>query len=112
MADTILIRNDHDFRIKGFRDTRAAAGTYLNAATTATWAITTAKNGGGTAVSNGTMEYVTDSNGEYVGGVDDAVSLTEGTEYWLQIILIQGGVRGDWNIPFTAVRRTGKTPIS
>ena len=112
MAGQIFIRNDNDFRIRGFRDSRTTplSSSYLNAATTATWELRTAKSPGGSQVSSGTMVYVTASNGEYVGGIDDAISLTEGTEYWLHIILVQGGVKGDWEVPLTACRRTGNNP--
>lgn len=112
MSGQILIRNDNDFRVRGFRDTRITPLTdsYLNAATTATWELRTAKSPGGSQVSSGTLSYVTGSNGEYVGGIDDAVSLTEGTEYWLHIVLAQGGVQGDWEVPLTAARRIGNSP--
>lgn len=108
----LFIRNDCDFRVRGFRDSRAARGTYLNAATTATWEVRTAASPGGSQVSSGTLTYVTASNGEYVGGMDDSVSLTAGTEYWVHIILVEGGVRFDYEDSFVAVGRKGKTPVS
>lgn len=108
---SLFIRNDNDFRVKGFRDSRAASGVYLNAASTATWELNPAKKATSpVAISSGTLTYVTGSNGEYVGGIDDAVVLVEGTEYWLNIVLVEGGVRLDIEEPFTAVRRTGKSP--
>lgn len=113
MSGKLLIRNDCDFQVKGFRDSRAAAGTYLNAATTATWELNPAKKATAPiATSSGTLTYVASSNGDYVGGIDDAVVLVEGTEYWLNVVLVQGGVRLDIEEAFTAARRTGRTPIS
>ena len=111
MPGILHIRNDIDFRVKGFRDSRAAAGVYLNAATTATWEINPAKKSTSpTATASGTLTYVTGSNGEYVGGADDSVALIEGTEYWVNIVLVEGGVRLDIEEPLTAGRRLGRTP--
>lgn len=113
-AGQLLINNDNDFRVRGFRDTRTTpiSSSYLNAATTATWELRTAADGGGTQTSSGTMTYVTGSNGEYIGGIDDAVSLVAGTTYWLTVILVQGGVKFYINEDFVGARRTGKTPTS
>jgi hypothetical protein len=108
MSGQIQIRNDADFRIRGFKDKRT--GSYLNAAT-GTWELRTAKYNGGSQVSTGSMAYVSSSNGEYVGGIDNAISLTEGTTYWLHVTLAEGGVVGDWEIPVVAARRTGLNPI-
>lgn len=109
MSTPIFIRNDNDFRVKGFRDTRT--GDYLNAATTATWELNPAKKATSpTAVSSGSMTYVAGSNGEYVGGIDDAVVLTEGTTYWLNVVLVQDGIRLDIEIPVVAQLRSGSTP--
>lgn len=95
-----------DFRVKGFRDSRAARGTYLNAATTATWELNPAKKSTSpVATASGTMTYVTGSKGEYVGGLDDATVLVEGTQYWLNVVLVEGGVRFDKEQPYTAARR-------
>lgn len=109
-----LVGNDNDFRVRGFRDSRVTPleDSYLNAATTYTWEIHTAVDQGGTLVSSGSMDYVTGSNGDYVGGADDAVTLTPGTEYWVTIILVQGGVKLKINDSFTAVRRTGRSPTT
>lgn len=113
MSGILLIRNDNDFRIRGFRDSRAASGVYLNAATTATWELNPAKKATApVAVASGTMTYVTGSNGEYVGGIDDSVVLVEGTEYWLNVVLAEGGVRLDCEEPLTAQRRTGRSPVA
>lgn len=110
----ILVGNDFDFIIRGFRDTRITPieDSFLNAATTATWELRTAADGGGTQASSGSMTYVTGSNGDYIGGLDDAVSLTVGNVYWLTVILVQGGLKGYWNMSYVAARRTGKTPTS
>ena len=105
------IRNDIDFHIYGFRDSRAASGSYLNAATTKTWEIrsNTVANSGA-IVTSGTLEYVTGSNGEYVGGPDDAAALVEGTTYWGHIVLDQGGVHLDIEWPIPGARRLGTSP--
>lgn len=110
MSGQLFVNSDNDFRIKGFRDSRAAAGIYLNAATTKTWEVRTAADGGGTEVSSGSMEYVDSSNGEYVGGMDDSIELTVDTTYWLTVVLVEGGVRGQWDVPLVATRRTGRNP--
>ena len=106
MSGTIYIRNDTDIRIQGFRDSRAAAGVYLNAADIHTWELRTSPDGGGSLVSSGNMAYVTGSNGEYVGGLDDSIVLTVGTTYWVHVILVELGVRGDWEDSFVARRRS------
>lgn len=111
MSLEIQVRNDTDVVLRGFRDRRAASGVYLNAAT-GTWEIRTAKSPGGTQVATGDLEYVTGSNGEYVGGIDDAVSLTEGITYWLHVVIAEGGVQADVERPFTATRRLGTSPVS
>ncbi len=106
----LLMNNPNDFRIKGFRDSRAARGTYLNAATTATWDIRTlAGIAGGTSLASGTLTYVTSSNGEYVGGPShtDISSAVEGTTYYLNILLVEGNVRLYLNPQIVAVRRLG-----
>lgn len=109
MSD-LLIRNDNDFRIVGFRDTRNPDKTvFLNAATTATWELRTLRSPGGTQVATGTMEYVTGSNGEYVGGLASSVELEENDEYWLHIVLVEGDVNLDIEDSFTAQRRIGRS---
>lgn len=105
MSGQLFVRNDTDIVIAGFQDRRASPTTYLNAAT-GTWEIRTAKFPNGSQVATGSMEYVTGSNGEYVGGIDDAVSLTEGTTYWIHVTLDEGGVHGDWEDSFEAVLRS------
>lgn len=109
MSGTILVGNDFDWWIKGFFNNRTKQ--FMNTAT-GTWTLRTAPDGGGTLVSNGSMDYVAGSNGDYVGGIDDAIALTVGTTYYLTIILAQDGVKGDWRESFVAQRRTGKTPFN
>jgi hypothetical protein len=111
----ILLGNPNDFRVKGFRDSRAAKGVYLNAATTATWDIRTlAGIAGGTSITSGTLTYVTSSNGEYVGGPSDTdiSTLVEGTTYWVNILLVQGLVRVYANFSVVAVRRLGSSIVA
>lgn len=98
-----------DFRIRGFK---AADGTYLNAATTRTWQVRTERTPGGTVIANGDLTYITGSNGEYVATATPAEmeDLEEGTEYWLHVVLAEGGVQGDWEVPVTAQRRLGTRP--
>ena len=43
----IQIGNTFGIGVRGFRDRRASVGTYLNAASVATWDLRTAANGGG-----------------------------------------------------------------
>ena len=111
MSGELKVGQPNDFHVYGFHDIRRTdRTTFLNAATTATWAIHTAADQGGSSVASGSMTYVASSNGEYVGGPDASVSLTAGTEYWITIVLIEGSVKWSVNAPYTAVRRTGKTP--
>ena len=110
MSDELLVGNDNSIRVRGLKNTDT--GSYMNACTTATWELRTAADGGGTQVSSGSMAYVAASNGEWLGGIDDAVSLTVGTEYWLTVVLVESGARYYVNRPFTAVRRRGKTVLN
>lgn len=103
-----FLRNDNSFTISGFKN--ALTNAYLNEASIATWELRTAKTGGGSQVGSGTMSYVDDSNGDYVGTQDAAVSMTEGETYWLHIILSQDGIRGDWEVPVIAQLRNGRSP--
>lgn len=68
-----------------------AAADYINDATI-TWVIRAAASDGsydaaGALVSNGggTMDYVTDSNGDYYGTIEDNASLTNGSTYWVVV---------------------------
>jgi diacylglycerol kinase family enzyme len=106
-STTIQIRNDVDVVVRGLKDRRTKE--FLNAAT-GTWELRTAKVGSGAQVSSGVMGYVSDSNGEYAGGIDNALTLTEGTTYWLHVELDEGGVVFDAEIPVVAVRRIGVRP--
>lgn len=116
MADAffnIPVGNGFDFRVRGFRDSRVnpLGGTYLNAATTHTWELRTAADGGGTQVATGSLTYVAGSNGEYVGGpdgtTDGSQTMVVGTVYWVTIVLVQGSVPFSANFAVEAVRRTG-----
>lgn len=109
------MNNPNDFRVSGFRDSRAARGTYLNAATTKTWDIRTAVGvAGGTSIASGTLSYVTASQGEYVGGptAADLEDLVEDTTYYLYLRLVEGDVEYVVNPPIVAVRRLGTNPVS
>lgn len=70
------------------RDSPAAAD-YIDDATI-TWVIRAAAADGsydsaGALVTNGggTMSYITDSNGDYIGTIEDGASLTLGSTYWV-----------------------------
>lgn len=111
-SGVLLLRNSNRVKIKGFRDPDADEGEYLNAATTRTWEVRTAKSPGGSAVASGNLTYVTGSNGVYSAVITPAAiaALVEGTDYWLHLVLEEGGVQGDWEIPVTAQRRLGTRP--
>ncbi len=114
MPYKFLIGNDNDFIIRGFRNSRVKPieSSYLNAATTNTWAIHTAADQGGSLVGSGDMEYIAASNGDYVGGANDDLVLIHGTEYWVTVILVQDGIKLKINERFTAYRRTGLSPTT
>lgn len=59
---------------------------------------------GGAAVESGSMSYVEDSNGKYRGTIEDDTSLTDGTEYFLEVTASASGDR----IGFRKVRYKAK----
>lgn len=67
----------------------------------------TLKDSGGSAVSGASsvsMSYVTGTKGVYEGVLEDAVSLTENSTYYLEITATASGDRvGFRRIPYTAV---------
>lgn len=60
---------------------------------------------GGSTVSGSTfsLSYVSGSDGDYEGSMDDTVSLTENASYKYEIIATQSGITKTWRIPVTAV---------
>ena len=95
IIDKLYIGNDNDIWLKAFRDSRAAEGVYLNAATVS-FQIKTAN--GSVFKSTEPMGYVVDSDGIYVGSLEstDSANLIEGGIYYVEITAQEGDVDGFW----------------
>lgn len=91
---TLYLYNDNVIEVTGLRDSNAATGVYLNAATV----TATIKTRSGTAVTGVTfpvtLDYVTDSNGDYRGTVDAALVLVEGGVYWVEVTIVSSTLNG------------------
>lgn len=112
----LYIGNTNQFLVRGFRDPLVTpkSSSYLNAASTATWDLRTAANGGGTSVASGSLTYLTDSQGTYYFRIPAGTALTLNTLYYVSVILAQTSL-GD-TVQFsaeqelTALLRRGHTP--
>lgn len=107
------------FTVRGFRDKQITpkADSYLNAASVATWSLSTAIAGGGSVVDSGTLTYITASNGTYHFDIPSTVSIVAGTVYYLTVTLTQTSNGSPVTLAFkdvavTAQNRTGLTPNS
>lgn len=105
MLATLLIGNDHIVELAGLHD--EISGSYLNAATVTARLKTVA----GVEVAGEswpiTLTYVTGSNGNYRGTIEDAVVLESGKSYMLEITADGGGdLIGFWRKELIAQYRT------
>lgn len=111
--DSIFVGSDNAIWLKGLR-ADDALDTYISTATV-TFSLHTTKqnaidNASAIADTSGTASYVTGSNGEYRGILDDAatVGLTVGTKYYLRIHVDAGSGRKDLRVlEYTARVRSG-----
>jgi len=55
-----------------------------------------------------TMSYLSATNGNYRGAIEETFSPTLGGGYNLEILAIQGGVQGKWTIKAEVKIRTGQ----
>lgn len=88
--DNVVFWGDRDVPGSGLYD--RVAGTFLNDATL----TFTLKNSAGSAVSGASavsMTYVTGTQGVYEGVLEDGVSLTENSTYYLEITATGSGDR-------------------
>jgi hypothetical protein len=111
--DPIFVGSDNAIWLKGLR-ADDALDTYINDATV-TFSLHTTQAAavagtGAIADTSGTASYITGSNGEYRGILDDAatVGLTVGTKYFLRIHVDAGSGRKDLRVlEYTARARGG-----
>lgn len=84
--DYLYKNNDHDVEWRG----ALARGQYLNSAT-----VTYTLTGPGVSAS-GSVPYVADSNGDYLGTVEstDLTGVVVGETYTMTLTLVQGGFNG------------------
>jgi hypothetical protein len=102
--DVLLIGNDQSIQVSGLQDQNT--GDYLDSATV----TVTIKNPDGTAVSGGTwpltLDYVTSSNGNYLGIIEDGVALIERRAYTIEVTADDGSGRiGFWKFTRFAIYR-------
>jgi len=96
--DVLLIGNDQTIKVLGLQD--EISGDYLNTA-----AVTAhLKNKDGTDVDGENwpvdLQYVEDSNGNYIGNLDDAIDLKPCKTYFVEIRAdAGGGLKALWRFP-------------
>ena len=104
--EIIFVSNNNLIELRGLRD--ETTGDYLNAATV----TVTVKDSSGNAITGDTwpktMQYVTDSDGNYRANVSYAANLSADATYTASITADAGaGKRGQWEMPMLAkVRRS------
>lgn len=81
--DVLLVGNDQTIRVSGVQDSQS--GDYLNDITVEVWL----KERDGTPVPGETwpitLQYVADSNGDYLGNIEDGVELVANRKYLVEI---------------------------
>lgn len=96
----LYLNNTNQWMVRGFSDPLVpmftpGASPYLNAASTATWALRTAANGGGVLTASGTLTYITASNGDYYLRIPSDTVLVLDQLYYLSVLLIQSSLGVD-----------------
>lgn len=87
----LLLGNDQTITVTGLQD--QVSGAYLNASTVTATIDTLA----GTELASITLQYVTDSNGDYQGVIEDDVAITSGTRYVVDVTATSAGdLVGNW----------------
>ena len=104
--DQLLINNDNDVKLAGFKDSRESGtdvADYLNAGSVS-YEVKTAS---GTVVATGSMAYVASSKGDYLGIIEKTVSANfiEHGIYYIEISATQGDVEGFWREQSVAAYR-------
>lgn len=94
----VYISSDNDIHVKGLKI--ASTGAFANAATVVASIIDSA----GSAVSGSTvtLDYITNSNGNYFKAIPSSVVMTKGLTYDLQVTATQGGADITIRKPFVA----------
>ena len=106
MSSTLLayVSNDNQLRVDGLRD---ADDAYINAATVSCTGVTDAD---GNQVSGDsfpkTLTYVTASDGNYRGTLQQTLALVDGETYTATITVDGSGLQARFDVPFTARART------
>ncbi len=107
MSFDVFVNNDNAVTISGLTD--ACDGTFQNAATVEF--TVTDKDGVDVTFDNTSdswprsMPYIVGSNGSYCGVIPIEAQLTAGQKYIAVVTANEGGVRGRWNLHFTAKHR-------
>lgn len=101
---TVWIGNDNLLVLDGLQD--EASGDYLNGASVSAVLV----DESGTQVQGQTwplsLAYVTGSQGRYQGVLEDTLALQHGQRYIAQVTADAAGLRGYWEVPVTARRRS------
>ncbi len=106
MAEAVYIANDNLLVVDQLKN--ALSGTYINNATVTCTIVDSA----GSPVAGQTwplaVVYQAGSNGQYVGVIEDTLTLSETTSYIAKVDADGGsGLKGHWEIPLKAkVRRS------
>lgn len=101
-ANLLFINSDMDLQYGGARPARNPT-VYLNAGT-CTYAVKTTAE---VAVGTGTLPYVADSDGDYYGVIDAAITalLTNGSPYYVDITFVEGTYNDSRRIRAVAMYR-------
>lgn len=92
MARKLYVSADNNIKYLGAMDD--VTESYINTATV-TFEV---KNSAGTVITGGTgtCSYVTSSNGNYVGVLDAAAEIVDGTTYYLEVTATASGGYNDF----------------
>lgn len=103
---TLYVSNDTLVRVQGLRNASLSASGYVNDATmTATVVDSTGDEVSGQSWPL-TLSYVSDSDGNYEGTIQDTAEITAGSSYTIKVTANKSGLKGYWELPATARART------
>ena len=101
----IFVSNSHTVDLKGLKDFPTDA--YINDATVTVTLVDAA----GTEVAGqtwpATMAYVSASAGEYQGGLEGDLTITNGDQLVAKVTSVKGTSQGHWEIPVEVKVRPG-----
>lgn len=102
-VDVIYLANDNLLELQGLQN--AATAAYVNNATVTATVVD--KNGANVAGQSWpvTLSYVSASNGNYRGTLEDALALTEGEDYTARVAISGAGLTAFFEHPLRALRR-------